>query len=61
VFEQLLPAEYQEFLGMNQLTEEAEEFQGMSLKNIEFVQMMEPVVSICLVMCYLKSGEKCPP
>ena len=41
MFELLLPEEYQEFLGMNQLTEEAEEFQGMCLNNIGFVHMME--------------------
>jgi hypothetical protein len=33
----LLPENYQEFLDMRQLTEEAEEFPGICLKNIEFV------------------------
>jgi hypothetical protein len=58
VFEHLLPEEYQEILGMSQLTEEAEEFQGIFYKNVEFGKIIELIITVHLPIWYLKSGEK---
>jgi len=52
VLEHLFPENYQEFLEMRQLTEEAEEFPGICLKNTEFVGMMELVISVYLGISY---------
>jgi len=54
VLEHLLPENYQEFLEMRQLTEEAEEFPGICLKNTEFVGMMELLISVHLGISYFK-------
>jgi hypothetical protein len=56
--EHLLPENYQGILETRQLTEEAEEFPGICLKNTEFVWIMRLFISVHLGISYFKSDKE---